>query len=145
MSTEENKAIARRWNDEIWNKGNIDVIDELFAANFVSYYPGFPTSDRENYKEWVAMEFAAFADIHCTIEDLVAEGDKVAIRWTWRGTHSKGKYMEIAPTGKKVTNIGITILRIEGGKIVEEWGSSDELGKLQQLGVVPSPGQSEAR
>ena len=139
METEKNKAIAHRWNNEIWNKGNIDLIDELFADNFVSYYPSFPPSDRESYKQWAIMEFAAFADIHCTIEDLVAEGDKVVIRWNWRGTHSKGKYMEIAPTGKQVTITGITILRIEGSKIVEEWGNSDELGKMQQLGVVPSP------
>ena len=139
METEKNKAIARRWSNEIWNNGNVDIIDELYADDFVSHYPGFPTADRESYKQWAAMEYASFADIHCTIEDLVAEGDKVVIRWIWKGSHSKGNYMEIAPTGKQVTITGITILRIEGGKIVEEWGNSDELGKLQQLGVIPPP------
>ena len=73
MSIEENKAIARRWNDEIWSKGNLPAIDELFAADYVCHYPGNLTPDRESYKQWVAMNFAAFADVQCTIEDLVAE------------------------------------------------------------------------
>ena len=135
MSIEQNKAIAHRWNDEIWSKGNTAAIDELFAIDFVSHYPGEPTPDRESYKQWVTMNFAAFADIHCTIEDMVAEGDKVVLRWIWRFTHSKGDYMGIAPTGKRVTMTGISILRILGGKIVEEWGNSDDLGMMQQLGA----------
>lgn len=140
MSVEENKAIARRWNEEIWSKGSLATIDELFATDYVCHYPGDPTPDRESYKQWVAMSFAAFADVHCTIEDMVAEGDKVALRWTWRVTHSKGEYMGIAPTGKQMTITGIFILRIEGGKIVEEWGNSDDLGMMQQLGVIPAQG-----
>lgn len=137
MTTEENKALARRWNDDIWSKGNLTAIDELFAADFVSHYPGGPTHDRESYKQWVTMQFAAFSDVHCTVDDMVVEEDKVVVRWTWRGIHSKGEYMEIAPTGKQVTITGISILRIVGGKIAEEWGNSDDLGFMQQLGVVP--------
>jgi predicted ester cyclase len=140
MSVEENKAIARRWNDEIWSQGSLTAMDELFAPGFVSHYPGDPTPNRESYKQWVAMNFAAFADVKCTIEDIVAEGDKVVVRWTWRMTHSKGEYMGIAPTGKQVTMTGMCILRIVGGKIVEEWGNSDDLGFMQQLGAIPSVG-----
>jgi predicted ester cyclase len=135
LSLEENKAIARRWNDEIWSKGSLAAIDELFATDFVSHYPGEPTPNRESYKQWVTMNFAAFADVHCTIDDIVAERDKVVIRWTWRLTHTKGEYMGIAPTGKRVTMTGISILRIAGGKIVEEWGNTDDLGMMQQLGA----------
>jgi len=87
---EKNKAIAKLWIDEVWNKGNSSAINKLFAANFVAHYPGFPTTDRESYKQWMAMEFATFADVVCTPEDIIAEGDKVVIRWTWRGKHSMG-------------------------------------------------------
>lgn len=141
MSTEENKAIARRWMEEIWGKGSLAAIDELLAPDFVfNYAPAGVARDREAYKQTVTM--APFADIHSTIEDMVAEGDKVAVRWTYRGTH-KGEFMGIAPTGKQVTMTGISIIRIVGGKIVEEWGEMDMLGMMQQLGAVPPPGQGE--
>ena len=140
MSVEENKAIAHRWNDEIYSKMNLAAIDELYASDFVwhSAFSGV-APDREGYRQSV-MSLAPFADVQCTVEDMVAEGDKVAVRWAWRGTH-KGEYMSIAPTGKQVMITGIGILRIVGGKIVEEWGESDMLGFMQQLGVVPAPGQ----
>ena len=136
MTVEENKAIARKWNDEIYDKGNPAAVDELYATNFVAKNPpAGVVRDRESYKqENVTNVRASFADIHCTIEDMVAEEDKVAVRWSWRGTH-KGEFMGIAPTGKQVTMTGITILRIEGGKIVEEWGEADNLGFMQQLGA----------
>ena len=141
MSVEENKAIARRWLDEIWSKGSLVAINELCATDFVWHRaPPGVVPDREGYKqENVTNLGASFADFHCTIEDMVAEGDKVAIRWTWRGTH-KGEYMSIAPTGKQVTMTGINIIRIVGGKIVEEWGESDDLGFMEQLGAVPPQG-----
>ncbi len=135
MSTEENKAIARRWNDEIYSKGNFAAIAELFATDFVCHYAPFGVApDLEGYKRNVTDSLAPFADMNCTAEDMVAEGDKVAIRWSWRGIH-KGEYMGIAPTGRQVTMTGISILRIVGGKIVEEWGESDNLGFMEQLGV----------
>jgi steroid delta-isomerase-like uncharacterized protein len=138
MSVEENKAIVRRWNDQIWSNRSLAAIDELLATDFVWYYPPPGVApDREGYKKQV-VTLAAFADVQCTVEDMVAEEDKVAIRWIWRGTH-KGEYMGVAPTGKQVTITGISILRIVGGKIVEEWGESDMLGFMQQLGVVPAP------
>jgi len=137
MSIEENKAIARRWMEEVWSKGNLAAIDELLAADFVfNYAPPGVAPDREGYKQTVTILCAPFADIHSTIEDMVAEGDKVAVRWTWRGTH-KGEFMGVAPTGKEVTITGISILRIVGGKLVEEWGEMNMLGMMQQLGVLP--------
>ncbi len=141
MSIEQNKAIARRSVEEAWGKGSLAVIDELVANEFVWHWaPPGVAPDREGYKQLVTMNFAAFADVYCTIEDVVVEGDKVAVRWTWGGTH-KGEYIGIAPTGKQVTLTGISIVRIVGDKIVEEWGEMDNLGMMQQLGVVPPPGQ----
>jgi steroid delta-isomerase-like uncharacterized protein len=139
MSAEENKVLVRRLGEEVWSKGNLAVADELLATNFVFHYapPGL-ASDREGYKQLVSMVRAAYPDRQITIEDLIAEGDKVAYRWSWRGTHT-GEIHGIAPTGKQVTMTGISINRIEGGKIVEEWGEMDRLGLMQQLGVVPPP------
>jgi steroid delta-isomerase-like uncharacterized protein len=135
MSIEENKALARRWSDEIWGKGSLAAMDELLATNFVFNYPSHGVAhDREGYKQTVTSWLVPFADVRCVAEDVVAEEDKIAVRWTWRGTH-KGEYMGIAPTGKQVTMTGISILRIVGGKIVEEWGEMDNLGMMQQLGV----------
>ena len=139
MSTEENKTIARRWNEEVWGKGNLAVIDELFAANFVFNYPAPGAAPNlEGYKQTVTSLCVPFADIHSTTEDMVAEGDKVAVRWTWRGIH-KGEFMGVAPTGKQVAITGISIFRIVGGKIVEEWGEMDNMGMREQLGVLPPP------
>ena len=142
MSTEENKAIELRFFEEVVNKGNLAAIDELFADNFVQRdaTPG-TADDREGTKQFFAVAHSAFPDFHSTLEDMFAEGDKVVQRFTARGTH-KGKWMGIAPTGKQITIPGIAIHRITGGKIVEGWTSMDMLGALQQLGVVPPPGQA---
>ncbi len=139
MSVEENKAIAHRWNDEVWSKGRLAAIDELFASDFVFNYPAPRVApNREGYKQTMTIWRTPFANVHCIIEDMVAEGDKVAVRWTWSGTHT-GEYMGVAPTGKEVTVTGISVLRIVGGKIVEEWGEMDNLGFLQQVSVFPPP------
>jgi len=141
MSLEENKALGRRSVEEVWGKGNLDAVDELYATDFVWHWaPPGVAPDREGYKQFVTMSFAAFGDVHCATEDAIAEGDKVVVRWTWRATH-KGEYMGIAPTGKKVTLTGIAISRIVDGKIVEEWGEMDNLGMMEQLGVVAPSGQ----
>jgi len=127
MSTEENKDIARRAIEELWNKGNMAVADELLAANFVNHDPvggpeGPETSNLEAYKQGIIDFRTDFPDFHVTIEEMIAEGDKVVIRWTCTGTH-KGKsgVFDIAPTGKSVTIEGATIDHIAGGKILEEW------------------------
>jgi len=137
MSTEENKVLGRRWIEEIWGKGNLAVVDEILASNFIFHYaPPGVAPDREGYKQTLTMYRTSSPDMHYTVDDMVAEGDKVAIRWAGKGTH-RGDLMEIAPTGKKVTITGISIIRIAGGKIVEEWTEQDMLGVLQQLGVAP--------
>ncbi len=142
MSVEENKAIELRIFEEVVNKGELAVIDELFAANFFQHdAPPGTTADREGTKQFFAMVHSAFPDFHSTLEDIFAEGDKVVQRFTARGTH-KGEWMGIAPTGKQMTSPGIAIHRITGGKIVEGWTSMDMLGVMVQLGVVPPPGQA---
>jgi steroid delta-isomerase-like uncharacterized protein len=136
----ENKTISRRADEELFNRGNLDVADELFAPSFVYHDPASGEEWRgpESVKQYAAMLRAAFPDLHQTIEDQVAEGDKVAYRWTARGTH-KGKLMGIAPIGNQVTFTGTSIARLADGKIEEIWENYDALGMMQQLGVIPSP------
>jgi steroid delta-isomerase-like uncharacterized protein len=139
MSTEENKAIWRRWVEEM-NKGKaaaLAAMDEIFATDFVAH-GALGDFDLENYKQHGIEYWDAFPDIHATIDDMVAEGDKVAVRWTWTGTH-KGEMMGIPPTNKKVSGWAIQIDRFVGGKIVERWTREDTLGFAQQLGLVPTP------
>jgi steroid delta-isomerase-like uncharacterized protein len=140
MSTEENKALVQRFYEEVLNKGNLGVIDELLSADVVdnSVAPG-TVSGIEGAKQMIGMYRAAFPDIDVTIEDLIAEGDKVVSRYTLRGTQ-KGSFMGIAPTGKKITLTGIAVDRIFGGKCVEHWENFDQLGMMQQLGVIPPLG-----
>jgi predicted ester cyclase len=138
MSAEENKANARRIFEGI-NQGNLAVIDELCAPTFVSHSPPTTTHGPEAYKQSFSIGLTAFPDSHFTIEDQLAEGDKVATRYTFSGTH-QGEFMGIPPTGKHVTFTGISISHWVDGKLVENWINSDTLGYLQQLGVIPSLG-----
>jgi predicted ester cyclase len=139
MSLEQNKAIVRRCIEEAFNKGNAAAMDEFLAPNVVPHpLPPGVSHDLEGLKRFFTTLLAAFPDYCLTIEDMVAEGDKVVIRSTIGGTH-KGEFMGIAPTGKKVTWTAIEIWRIEGGKVVEIWGEVDQVGMMQQLGVVPAP------
>jgi predicted ester cyclase len=133
MSTEQNKAIARRSIEELWNDRNMDVIDELFAEDY--HDPAVMTGLRA-WKEAANALFAgAPSDWHITIEDQIAEGDKVVTRWTWRFTHTVAFY-GAAPTGKHISFTGISIYRLEGGKIVEGWFNGDGLGLQRQLGKI---------
>lgn len=142
MSTEENKAIIRRYFEEIWNKGNLSEEEEFVATNVVVHAPPLPGAAPgvQGAKEVATMFRTAFPDLKVIIEDLIAEGDKVVQRWTAHVTH-QGDLLGIPPTGKKVTLTGINIFRLADGKIVERWGELDTLGMLQQLGVVQPPGQ----
>jgi len=138
---EENKAIGRRAFEEVWSQGKLDVIDEILTADFVGHIAGSPgIQGPESYKQFATMYRTAFPDLKFTVEDQIAEGDKVVNRWTFTGTH-KGELMGIPPTGIQVT--GIDIYRIAGGKILEAWVNGDALGMWQQLGAVPKPGQGE--
>jgi len=142
MSTEENKAVARRAYDAFnqgLRTGNLAALDEVIAANMVDHNPAPGQGPGlEGAKQVFTQFFAAFPDLQFTVEDMIAEGDKVASRITARGTH-KGDFQGIPATGKQVMQTGIDILRIAGGKVVERWGQFDDLGMLQQLGVVPPP------
>ena len=140
MSTEENKENARRAIEEVLNKGNLSLADELVDANYIGHQPGLPDfKGPEGFRQYMTMMRTAFPDINMTIEDTVAEGDKVVNRYTGRGTH-KGDLMGIAPTGKQVTITGMVATRYVGGKQVEAWVAMDMLGMLQQLGVAPPMG-----
>lgn len=129
MSAEENKVLARRVIEEMFNKEPLDVADELLAPDYVDHDPGF--------KEYVGMYRSAFSDIHIEIEDQIAEEDRVATRWTGTGTHD-GDLMGIAPTGKQVTVAGMEMVRVSGGKLAEGWENYDMMDMMQQLGVIPS-------
>lgn len=137
--SEENKALARRFFEEVWNKGNLDVVDELYDANSVAHGVGEIPPGPEGFKQFVSAYRNAYPDVHFAIEDMIAEGDMVVTRWTARGTH-KGELMGIAPTGKQIAVAGVTVSRYVGGKSVESWNNWDALGMLQQLGVVPPVG-----
>ena len=139
MPAEENKAIVRRWVDEAYNPGNVGLMDELFAADFVNHDPANPmVRDLEGLKQDVRTQHAAFSDRHASIDELLADGDKVIKRFTYRGTQT-GEWNGIPATGKQVTLQGIDILRIVNGQITEIWWGYDTLGVLQQLGVIPQP------
>ncbi|HKF35863.1 MAG TPA: ester cyclase [Ktedonobacteraceae bacterium] len=141
MSIEENKAMDRRFYEEVWNGGNLAVVDEFVAANYVDHDPQ-PTGaveGVEGIKQSVTMYRTAFPDAHFTIEDQIAEGDLLVTRWRARGTH-QGPLMGIPPTGKPAMVTGISITRWASGKVVEGWTNFDALGLLQQLGAVPSMG-----
>jgi steroid delta-isomerase-like uncharacterized protein len=147
MSTEDNKAIARRFIEEGWNQGNLTVFDELCAPDYIYHDPVSAVHTREDYKQLVTEGRRVYPDFHLTIEDLIAEGDKVVVRYTLRGTNTgdlvtPSMPMPIPATGKKVTGPGISITRIAGGKAVETWNQADNLGALQQLGLIPVPAQA---
>ncbi len=140
MRGEELKAIARREVDEIFTAGDLAVVDELYAADYIGHDPTRPEPIRgpAGVKEQVSGYRTAFPDLQLTADEIVAEGDLVVTRWTGRGTHT-GELMGIAPTGKEVTVSGITIARLANGKIAEEWELMDALGMMVQLGAVPQP------
>lgn len=140
MSTEDNKTLMRRFIEEVFNKKNLSAIDELIAPNHIDHSAAasLPVGP-EGYRQAIGMMLTGFPDLHVTVEDVIAEGDKVVVRLTMRGTQ-QGAFGSIPPTGKQVAVSTIDMVRIEGGKIAEEWGIDDMLGMLQQLGVVPSMG-----
>jgi len=141
MLTETNKTVSRRFFDEVFGKGKLAVADELIAKDHVNSgpgtLPGLPTGP-EGTKQFVTMYRNAFPDVHFTIDEQIAEGDKVVTRWTGHGTH-QGELMGIPATGKSSTVTGIVVDRLANGKIAESWGIFDQFGMMQQLGVIPTP------
>lgn len=141
MSTEANKVLVRRFFEELWNQGNLVVADELLAPEHLHHFPGEDIHGPDGVKQLISGLRSALHDFHMSTDDVIAEADRVVMRFTIRGTH-QGEGMGLPPTGKRVVYTGIDIFRISGGKIVERWGEVDMLGLLQQLGVVPAPGQA---
>ena len=136
--SEENKAISRRFHAAI-GKGSAQAVQAELAPNYVAHFPGIPGPlDPEGFKQLVNVFGLAFPESHFDIDDEFAAGDKVVTRWTYRAVHS-GAFQGLPPTGKQVTMTGISILRINNGRVVENSVELDQLGLLQQLGVVPPP------
>jgi steroid delta-isomerase-like uncharacterized protein len=138
--TEQNKAMALRWSQELWSKGQLAVADEIVAPDYVRHDPGapFPAQGPEDVKRMVTMLRAMLPDLRITVEALIAEGDFVVSRYTATATDTVG-YLGMPPTGKTVRTPAIQIFRFSNGKIVESWAARDDLGVLRQLGQLPAP------
>jgi predicted ester cyclase len=143
MSAEENKEKVRRLLEEAYGEGKVEVVDEVLHSDFVCYDPNSESGEIRG-AETVKGEIEYFRNAGLTfiVEDQIAEGDKVATRWTATGTH-QGEFFDVIPTGKRIEMTGINIDHFdESGKLVEEWPEYDLLGTLRHLGAVPEPGQT---
>ncbi|HEX9372719.1 MAG TPA: ester cyclase [Roseiflexaceae bacterium] len=143
MTAEEHKALVRRYLEDVWSKGNTDVIDDVLSPNYTlrvlqgsSGHEDRALHGPQGVKQSVDLYHRAFSDLQITPQTIVAEGDRVVVEWTAHATHS-GAFRGIAPTGKQLLYAAITIYRVEGGKIAEEVYLGDRLGLWQQLGLVP--------
>jgi steroid delta-isomerase-like uncharacterized protein len=138
---EDSKRLAASWFEEVWNKGRLDAIDELLAPGAVGFglaETGTEVHGPEQLKPFVSNLRDAFPDLHITIDDMVAEADKVAVRFTVVGTH-KGNGLKFPATGRKMNVTGMTIMQVIDGKLKHGWNNWDQLGMMQQLGVPPGP------
>jgi steroid delta-isomerase-like uncharacterized protein len=140
MTTEENKRHIREWFDALNRGTGLEVVDDTYAADYVLHDPSLPEPVRgvEGIRAFMSAVVAAFPDAHYTVEDLIAEGDRVVHRCSVRGTH-RGDFLGVPPTGNQVAVPFIIVSRFEGDKIAEEWQMLDSLGLMRQLGVIPSP------
>ena len=138
MTMEDNKALVHRFVDEFWSSGKLSMADELMAADATIAVNNQPVADIETLKAFARLLREAFPDWHSTFEELVVEDDRVAERWTGRGTH-RGEFQGIAATGRQVAVPGTVFYRIADGKIVEFRGQFDRLALLEQLGALPPP------
>jgi steroid delta-isomerase-like uncharacterized protein len=148
MSLDENKATVRRVLTEFWQQGNASVLDELLAPDCVNHEQSISEQrGKDACKQWAEgvrqANKQAFPDFDIALDDLIAEGNQVAKRWTFRGTH-RGEFNGIPATGKQVTMRGITLYRLEGGKITELYWNYDIFGLLVQIGAIPAPGEQPA-
>ena len=144
MSIDENKRLVRHFV-QVWTPGNLGLLDELAAPDIVLSYPALPQPVRgiEALRQFLAAFHAAFPDAHYTVEEEVAEGDKVVLRWRITGTQ-QGDLLGVPPTGRSVAWGGIAIFTVANGRVVSERGEEDALGLMQQLGVIPAEGQASA-
>ena len=133
--SEQNKALVRRWFDEVWNQGRFESVDELLTADAVVHGLGEPMRGPAEFRPFHNAYRQAFPDMHIEIDDMVAEGDKVAFRWTVTGTN-RGGTLGFAATNRRARFEGMGMVRVRDGKLVEGWNSFDQLGMLQQLGVI---------
>ncbi len=136
--SEQNKALARQVFEEVQSKGNTALVDDLVTSDYVGHTPLGDIHGPAGARQFDATLRAAFPDYQVTVEDQIAEGDRVATRWTCHGTH-EGSFLGVPPTGKRVAMSGITIFRIAGGRLVEGWTNPDLLSIMQQIGAVPAP------
>ena len=136
--SEQHKSTIRQWVEEFWNQGNVSLIDEIMAADYALYDAGDPVEGRDGFRQFSSQYRTAIPDLKVTIEDLIAEGDKVVWRYLAQGTHG-GALAGVAATGKPVSP-GIVISRFADGKWVEDWQNNDLLGLPQQIGAVPASG-----
>jgi steroid delta-isomerase-like uncharacterized protein len=143
VQPEENKATVRRWYEDLFNPGNLDLADEIVTPDHAHHDPTLPdiSSGPEGQRQLVSLYRGAFPDAHITVEDQLAEGDKVVTRWSAAGTH-QGELMGVPPSGNRVEISGISINRVSGGKIQETWSNYDALGIMQQIGAIPPPEQA---
>ncbi len=147
MSTEENKALVRRFfavlQQEAWPSGNFQALEPLLSPEYIYHDANTPLRGYEGFRQMMTMYRNAFPDAQFTIEDMVAEGDRVAVRFTARGTHT-GELMGAPPSGKPVEVSVVTLLRVADGRFVEEWERLDTANLLQQIGALPAPAATTA-
>ena len=133
--SEQNKTLARRWFEDLFSRGDLDAAEEILSAEFLDHLPREEERGIEELKDYVSVYRTAFPDIEDTVEEIVAEADKVVVRWKSHGTH-QGEFMGVAPTGRHVTFTGMRLFRIAENKIAESWVNIDERGLQEQLGAV---------
>ena len=137
MLIEENKAVVRRYAEQVWNAGDLTAVEEFIAPAYIRHDPGLPMEVRgpDGVRAVISAYRTAFPDLHLILDDTLADGDKVVLRLTVRGTH-QGDLMGIPPSGHAVAITAIEIFRLDGGKIVEQWVAVDNLGLLRQIGAL---------
>lgn len=138
MTTDNIALVSRIWN-EVWNRGELDACDEILAGDYTGVIPGQPEPIRgpEAFKQMVAAYRAGFPDVHLTVDDVFADGDRVAVRWVSRGTHL-GSLMGIPPTGRHIEVMGISLFQVVDGKVASEWEGFDTMGMMRQLDLLPA-------
>jgi steroid delta-isomerase-like uncharacterized protein len=146
LPAQDNKDVVRQFIEDAWNDADLDLVDALVSADAPHHDPTLPerSAGPAGRKQSIQLYHAAFPDVHIDIEEMVAEDDLVAARWTGRGTH-EGELMGIEPTGAAVEVAGISLNRVTDGRIVETWEVYDTLGMLRQIGAIPDQPTGEPR